>query len=198
MDNTFWNAKYAGEEYIYGTLPNAFMAAQISQIKPGKALVPADGEGRNGVFLATQSWKVTAFDISEVARDKALQLAKKHNVSVDYQLTGYDNFDAEDESFDMLVLCFAHMPPHRRREWHRKLVSYLRPGGHLILQGFHKDQLRFQSGGPKNIDMLFSAEELREDFEGLSSCSIKEHQNVLDEGAHHHGMAALVSVYGIK
>ncbi|WP_340113203.1 class I SAM-dependent methyltransferase [Maribellus mangrovi] len=107
----FWDERYAAKEYAYGETPNEFVKTQLSKIQPGNILGPAEGEGRNAVYAATQNWKVSAFDPSSEGRKKALQLAKKHNVNIDYRFATYEEVNFQTENFDCIVLIFARMPP---------------------------------------------------------------------------------------
>ena len=194
----FWDERYSTEEYAYGEKPNQFLVDQLSRISPGKILFPAEGEGRNAVYAATLNWKVTAFDPSIEGQRKAFQLAEKYGVNIDYQLMNYETANFPENSFDCLVLVFAHVHSENRAKYHQKLISYLKPGGHLILEAFNKDQINKTTGGPKDIDMLFSANELRNDFAGFGQLKIEETETLLDEGSFHRGKASVIRVSGIK
>jgi len=196
--NDFWNKRFATKEYAYGEAPNNFVVEELEKLKSGKILFPAEGEGRNAVYAATQGWHVTAFDPSIEGKKKADFLAAKHKVEIDYQLAGYENVEFANESFDCIVLVFAHMPPTKRCEYHRKISSFLKPGGVLIHEGFSKDQIDRKTGGPQNIDMLFSQEELHNDFSEFTKLSIVETETTLDEGPYHQGMASVIRVLGKK
>jgi len=196
--NQFWNERFATEEYVYGTEPNLFYREQLEKLNPGKILFPAEGEGRNAVYAAMQDWKVTAFDPSTVAKTKAENLARQKNVEIYYRITDYENVSFSKESFDCLVLIYAHMHPLKRKEYHKKLASFLKPGGTLILEGFSKKQIKNNTGGPRNVEMLFSEEELRNDFNFFSELSISETDVTLDEGAFHKGKASVIRVTGKK
>lgn len=192
----FWNQRYGAEDYAYGIHPNAFFKAQLGRLEPGRLLLPAEGEGRNAVYAARQGWSVHGFDYSEAAREKALRLAREHGVDIDYRLATYEEIDWPESSFDCLALIFAHVPAEKRRAYHRKLTGYLKPGGKLLLEAFAKGQLGRDSGGPKNLAMLFSREELEEDFAGLAELHIEETETELDEGPFHRGPAAVIRVVG--
>jgi SAM-dependent methyltransferase len=196
MEN-FWDQRFKGEEYHYGTAPNAFFEEQLKSIPAqGKALFPAEGEGRNAVFAAGLGWEVTAFDSSVEGRKKALHLAQNKGVEISYLHQSYDSFEAAPESFDLIVLIYAHHP--QRAEVHQKLLRYLKPGGWLLLEGFSKEQIHRNSGGPKNIDMLFSEEELRADFAHMKELNIEKQIIHLHEGEHHKGEASVMRVLGRK
>ena len=194
----FWNERYSTAEYAYGTQPNIFFSDNLKGIPAGKILFPAEGEGRNAVFAAKLGWDVTAFDVSTEGKKKAEKLAESVNVKIDYIITDFDNVSFPLNHFDCIVLVFAHMNPTKRKEYHRKLISYLKPGGLLILEGFSKKQINHKSGGPRDINMLFSADELRSDFGLLSELTITETDYVLNEGPFHQGIASVIRVTGIK
>jgi 2-polyprenyl-3-methyl-5-hydroxy-6-metoxy-1,4-benzoquinol methylase len=196
--NNFWNERYNSDEYAYGTKPNQFYKEQLLNLNPGKILFPGEGEGRNAVYAAKQGWNVTAFDPSIEGKKKAELLAKSNNVSIQYLIDNYENINFPGKTFDCLVLIFAHMNPLKRNEYHKKLASYLKPGGVLILEGFAKKQINNNTGGPKDVDMLFSREELRNDFSDFTSLKIIEMETILDEGAYHQGKSAVIRVTGIK
>ncbi|HPE56773.1 MAG TPA: methyltransferase domain-containing protein [Bacteroidales bacterium] len=194
----FWDSRYATTEYIYGKTPNDFIKEKLSSLTPGKALFAAEGEGRNAVFAAGLGFEVFAFDASEVAKTKALDFAASLGLKINYKTAKYQEVVYPENQFDILVLVFAHMPAQYRSEWHRKLIRYLKPGGKLILEGFAKNQIEFNSGGPKELSMLFSKAELQGDFAALSDLEIEEKTRVLNEGSHHKGMASVIQLYGTK
>lgn len=196
--NDFWNERYATKEYAYGTEPNQFCKEQLKNLIPGKILFPAEGEGRNAVHAAKKGWEVFAFDPSVEGKRKAEKLASANGVIIDYQIAGYENVHFEHHFFDCIVLIFAHTHPLKRTEVHQKLTSYLKPGGILILEGFSKNQISYNSGGPRDVDMLFSKEELQSDFASFSELSITETNYILDEGEFHQGNASVIRVFGIK
>lgn len=196
--NDFWNERYSSEEFAYGEAPNAFFAEELKKLKPGKILFPAEGEGRNAVFAATLGWEVTAFDPSIEGQKKAQILANKYNTEIDYQIAGYEDVAFQSEYFDCIVLIFAHMHPLKRTEYHKKLTKYLKPGGTLLLEGFSKKQIKKNTGGPQNVDMLFSAEELQNDFNNLTQVTIREKEVTLDEGPFHQGIASVIRIVGSK
>jgi SAM-dependent methyltransferase len=194
----FWNERYASEEYAYGTEPNLFLKDKLEQLTPGKILFPAEGEGRNAVFAAKLGWQVTAFDPSTEGKIKAEKLASQNGVSINYQIGSFENVSFPDNHFDCVVLVFAHMHPLKRNEYHQKLMSFLKPGGTLILEGFSKKQIANNSGGPRDIDMLFSKQELQYDFGSFSKLTITEKDYALNEGPFHQGIASVIRAFGEK
>lgn len=199
----FWNQRYGAKEYAYGVEPNQFLKEELERIKPGKALFPAEGEGRNAVFAAKLGWEVFAFDISESGKLKAEKLAGLEGVSLDYQVGTLEEMNYEKESFDLIVLIFAHFPKPIRSLIHAGLLELLKPGGLVILEGFSKDHLAFstanpKAGGPKEISMLYSREELMEDFASLQEISLDEIEVFLSEGEFHQGQSSVIRMIGQK
>lgn len=190
-----WDERYAQNEYAYGKQPNEFLRQQLQALRPGKILLPAEGEGRNAVFAALQGWNVVAFDSSVEGQKKALALAQEMGTSIEYQTSSFESFDTE-EQFDAIGLIYAHNL--NREENHKKLSKSLKKGGVIILEGFSKEQLNFNSGGPKNIEMLFSVDELKSDFESFSSLNIWTKEVELSEGNYHLGKASVVRMVGVK
>ena len=196
--NEFWNERYADEAYAYGTEPNQFFKQKLEKLTAGKILLPAEGEGRNAVFAAKLGWEVTAFDNSSTGKEKAEKLALTNKVQIDYQLDSYEDIQFKTGEFDALGFIFAHIHSLKRNEYHKKLASWLKPGGILILEGFSKKQIHNNTGGPQNIDMLFSKAELQTDFGDFTSLSITETDIVIDEGKFHQGKASVIRIYGVK
>ncbi len=196
--NQFWNERFAAEAYVYGTEPNEFLREQLAQLQPGKILFPGEGEGRNAVFAAQMGWDVSAFDSSVEGQKKAERLANQKGVAIDYQLASYEEANYPDNSFDALVLIYTHIPAELRQKYHQKFVKYLKPGGKLILEGFSKEQINNNTGGPKNIDMLWSKDELSNDFNELVSLNTQLLETELDEGEFHRGKAAIIRAVGTK
>ncbi len=196
MEN-FWNTRYNSSEYVYGIKPNKFFAEQISKLKPGKLLLPAEGEGRNAVYAATLGWEVTAFDSSSAGKAKAFKLAEKNGVNIKYEILSYDQFESSLEYYDCIALIYAHITDGNRGKYHRKLMSYLKTGGNIILEAFSKQQINYKSGGPKNVDFLYSREELSQDF-NMFTMQINLLDIDLSEGSFHNGKANIIRVSGIK
>lgn len=195
--------RYSEQTYAYGTAPNVFFREELKKLPPGKALFPAEGEGRNAVHAATCGWNVVAFDQSVAGREKALQLAAKKGVEIDYQVTSLAEFETQEESFDALVLIYAHFPESLRKAFHQKLSQMVKPGGVLLLEGFSKRQLEYNSvneraGGPKDLSMLFSLEELMADFSDFEIQFSEETTIQLNEGLYHVGESAVVRLVGLK
>ncbi len=187
-----WDERYNRKEYVYGSTPNVFFENQLTDLKPGDILLPCEGEGRNALFAAQSNWNVVAFDSSEVVKNKAMALATQNNVSYDYKILDVNEANFEPESFDVIALIYAHFKPQLRSKFHATIQGWLKPGGKIILEAFNPNQLNYNSGGPKDLDMLYSTDILYKDFEGMKIELIETSTIVLDEGAFHQGDAAVI------
>jgi len=198
-----WDTRYKNKEYAYGKGPNEFFKEQIQKLEPRKILMPADGEGRNGVFAAQLDWEVTSFDLSIEGKSKALQLAKENNVNIDYIVGDLEQLEFEKESFDAIGLVYAHFAAGKKSDFHKKLNNYLKPGGIIILEAFSKKHLSLNQidpkvGGPKDFEMLYSTAEIIADFENYDLLILEEEEPLLNEGKYHIGKGAVVRFVGRK
>lgn len=196
MSRDLWNQRFSGQEYFYGTAPNDFLAGQEHFLKPGlRTLAVADGEGRNGVWLASRGCDVLSVDYSPVALAKAKRLAASAGVHLNTVEADLAAWDWPKASFDLVVSIFAQVfTGDSRKLFHHRLADALVPGGILLLQGYHPRQLTFRTGGPSCIDNLYTAEELAVDFSGLEILYLAEVDRHVEEGAGHVGMSALVEL----
>jgi 2-polyprenyl-3-methyl-5-hydroxy-6-metoxy-1,4-benzoquinol methylase len=194
----FWNNRYAENNYAYGCDPNEFLKDSISKIPIGKILFPAEGQGRNAVFTAQLGYDVFAFDISEEGKKKALELAKKCQTTIDYQVGLLENLNFSENEFDTIVLIYAHVPAEIRKDFHLKLLSFLKPGGMVLFEAFSKQQLRFTSGGPKDLKMLFSEDDIKKEFPALDFLLLKTVEIELNEGQYHQGKGSVIRFIGRK
>lgn len=198
-----WNERYRNEAFAYGEEPNLFLKEQLAQLPAGKILFPAEGEGRNAVFAAQQGWTVTAFDISPEGKTKAMRLAEKNKVTIDYIVGDLQALDFEEEQFDTIALVFAHFPANLKSPYHRTLGKYLKKGGTIILEAFSKKHIDYVTanekvGGPKDIDSLFSADEIKADFPGYEVLELTEKEVELHEGLFHNGTGSVIRFVGRK
>jgi len=195
----FWNERFAQDEYIYGEEPNAFFAAFLRDKTPGTLLLPCEGEGRNAVYAASLGWQVWAFDGSVEGRRKALELAKRRDVVIQYDILEVLDFDPQNfPLFDCIALVFAHFPPELRLRFHHQLKDALKPGACLIAEGFRKEQLGLASGGPKQLDMLYDVNMLKNDFVNWELQHLVAEDRILDEGLYHQGEAKLLQMIVVK
>lgn len=199
----FWDQRYAADTYAYGESPNVWFKSKLEGLPPGRILLPADGEGRNGVFAATLGWEVVSFDISEEGRRKALQLADKRGVHIDYHITSMEAYTAEACSFDVIALIYAHFPGQVRREWHRRLEVFLKPGGQVFLEAFSVSHLPYVTadpkiGGPRDPDMLYRSSDIALDFSACTPLFQEECEVSLEEGDFHVGTGHVIRYVGVK
>jgi SAM-dependent methyltransferase len=199
----FWDQRYSYESYAYGELPNEYLKAQLPLLPVGSILFPAEGEGRNAVHAATLGWEVSAFDLSVEGQKKALALAQRQEVGLDYRVGDLRDMSYPPEHFDAMALIYAHFPAALRADYHRQLDVYLKKGGTLIFEAFGKKQLAYQAlnetaGGPKDPDMLFSLEEIRAEFPGYTFVEWYETEVDLQEGPFHHGKGWVVRLVAVK
>lgn len=194
----FWETRYSEENYAYGENPNDFLKENYAKIPKGKVLFPADGEGRNSVFLAKLGYDVSSFDISQEGKIKAENLAKINNTKISYQVGDLETLNFSENNFDALVLIFAHVPSEIRKEFHQNLLKLLKPNGIIIFEAFSKEQLQFNSGGPKQLDMLFSEEEIKNEFPNIKFEILTTEIININEGLYHQGTASVVRFIGIK
>jgi SAM-dependent methyltransferase len=200
MSSEFWNARFATEEYIFGTAPNVFLASQAALIRPGmRALAVADGEGRNGVWLAEQGASVHAIDVAPAALAKAKKLAAERGVALETEQADVLNWHWPQDAYDLVAAIFIQFaPPPARDRIIAGIRRTLKPGGVLILQGYTPKQVEFGTGGPPNAANMYTSELLREWFGGWEILHLAEHESFISEGSHHHGMSALIDLVARK
>ena len=198
-----WDDRYKGEEFAYGEEPNNYLKEQLEKIETGTILFPAEGEGRNAIFAAKSGWKVSAFDISEEGKNKALRLAENNNVSLDYQVGELQTLDFQKEQFDAIALIYAHFPAEIKSAIHKQLNTLLRKNGIIIFEAFSKKHLEYLAlnekvGGPKDIESLFSIEEIKADFPNYEIIELEEKEIELNEGLFHNGTGSVIRFVGKK
>lgn len=188
-----WEARFSAPDFVFGTEPNEFLRAQAHLLPPrGKALAVADGEGRNGVWLAQQGLDVLSVDVSEVGLRKAQELAADRGVKIRTKKVELTTWAWPEHKFDVVAAIYVHFPPEVRARMHRRMFEALKPGGILIFEAFTPAQLNYQSGGPPVVEMLYTADMLRIDFAGGEILLLEELVTELTEGKYHRGPAAVV------
>ncbi|MDN5328815.1 MAG: hypothetical protein PWP35_602 [Bacteroidales bacterium] len=192
-----WDIRFATEDYYYGKEPNVYLSEKLRKYHPGLVLLPGEGEGRNAVFAASLGCDVYAFDQSRVAQEKALKLARKHALRIDYRLTDVLEAHYPKNYFHMVGLIYLHLPPHMRQEAHARLQQFLAPEGYLVLEAFHKQHLG-SPFGPKDPEMLYDEETLQQDFKNLEIIEIYTADVELAEGHGHKGKAKVVRLTAQK
>lgn len=190
-----WDERYAADEYIFGTEPNDFLKANANQLKPGSVLCLADGEGRNGVYLAKLGFEVTSLDLSPVGLEKARRLAAAQNVEINTICADLNDFVIEPNAWDNIVSIFCHLPPALRKKVHGAAAHGLSSRGVFLLEAYTAKQLSMPGkGGPPDPELLFSTEMLLRDFAALDVVQASETDRAVNEGSKHHGDSAVVQL----
>jgi SAM-dependent methyltransferase len=195
-----WDDRFRGEDYAFGTEPNAWLAEHKGLFEPGKrALAVADGEGRNSVWLAQLGVQVDAFDISPVGVDKARRLAGRAGVAVNYAVADCDGWTWKPEAYDYVVAIFIQFAdPELRARLFARMAETLKPGGYLLLQGYTPRQLEYKTGGPGILEHLYTPDLLRKEFVALEMIELRDYEAELTEGDRHVGPSALIGMVARK
>ena len=197
----FWNERFDNDEFIFGKEPNEYLVEQSTHyLRPGNSvLCIADGEGRNGVWLAKQGMLVTGFDVSDIALSKANQFANENQVSIQYSLCDTDGFDWQVNTYDAVIGIFIQFAdPEMRTRIFKQVHQTLKPGGLFILQGYTPKQLVYKTGGPSLIEHLYTEEMIRKLSQGFEILDLQCYEKELSEGARHTGMSALLGMVAKK
>lgn len=198
-----WNERYSKDEFAFGKQPNNYLKEQLEKLNVGTILFPAEGEGRNAVFAANLGWTVSAFDISMEGKKKADRLAEINNVTIDYQVGDLQEISFDTEQFDVIALIYAHFPANIKSVYHKTLDKYLRNGGVVIFEAFSKRHIDYVSknekvGGPRDLESLFSIEEIKSDFANYEIIELEEKEIELSEGLYHNGTGSVIRFVGKK
>lgn len=195
-----WNERFSIDEYFYGKAPNAFLRRQEHRLAKGmSALAVADGEGRNGVWLAERGLSVVSMDGSPVAHEKAKKLAKERGVSLTAECADWRAWSWPVDAFDVVVAIFIQFTgPEDRASMFDKMKKALKPGGLLLLHGYREEQLGYGTGGPKIIENLYTEPMLREAFADMEILELESYDTPIEEGQGHSGMSALIDLVARK
>jgi SAM-dependent methyltransferase len=195
-----WNERYSTPDFHFGTEPNEFLKRQQPLLEPGtKALTVADGEGRNGVWLAEQGLDVHSFDLSPNGIAKARRLAAERGVTLRIEEGDIHRWNWPEAAYDVVVAIFIQFSPvAERAKVFAGLKKALKPGGLLLLEGYRPEQLKYGTGGPKEVEQLYTRELLEQTFGDFASLDIREYDAVLHEGERHVGMSAVIDLVGRK
>jgi cyclopropane fatty-acyl-phospholipid synthase-like methyltransferase len=195
-----WEKRFSVPDYIFGTEPNAFLKAQADLLpKSGTALAVADGEGRNGVWLAERGLDVLSIDWSPAAQEKAKALARNRGVALRTALADLVTWQWRQAEYDVIVgIFFQFLTPDERRRVFQGMRDALKSGGLLLIQGYRPEQLQYKTGGPSQVENLYTRALLESEFAELSELRIEEHDSMTQEGTAHVGMAALINLAARK
>jgi len=194
-----WETRFRAPGYLFGKEPNAFLKGQAHRLRPGQTtLTVADGEGRNGVWLAEQGLDVLAIDFSPTALGKARALAAERGVQLRTEVADVTGWRWPKGAFDVIVAIFIAVAPSERPAFFSNLKGALKPGGLLLMQSYRPEQLAYRTGGPPDAERMCTRVTLEAAFGDLSEIDIREHDSVLNEGTAHIGMSALIDLVGKK
>jgi len=195
-----WEERFAVPDYAFGKEPNYFLSSCKPLLpRPGKSLSVADGEGRNGVWLAEQGLDVVSIDFAPSAQRKAQALAQERGVMVSFLQADVHAWGYPEAAFDVVVEIFTQFssPAERAMKW-AGMRKALKPGGLLIIQGYTSKQLQYGTGGPKEIENLYTRALLEDAFRELHGLTIVEEELALHEGTSHGGMSAVINLTARK
>lgn len=192
-----WDERYSGDEYVYGTEPNSFLAKHAGMLSD-PVLSLAEGEGRNAVFLASLGLKVHGVDGSEVGLAKAQALAKSKGVAIQTEVADLETFEPVVSCYGSVVSISAHLPSAIRRRLYPLVERCLRTDGIILLEAYTEDQLARDTGGPKDPDMLMTLAKIEREFPNFEPILLRELEREVDEGTYHTGIASVVQFIGKK
>lgn len=195
-----WQSRFAADEYVFGTEPNVFLKSCAPLLRPGqKVLAIADGEGRNGVWLAEQGLDVLSVDFSPNALAKAKALAEARKVTLKTERVDLETWQWPVAAFDVVVAIFFQFAgPAFRDQIFAGIRGALKPAGLLLLEGYGPKQLEYGTGGPSELENLYTPELLRGAFGDWDILALRAYDSVVSEGKRHSGMSALVDLVARK
>lgn len=195
-----WEARFAGAGYLFGTEPNVFLKSHLKLFRPGQTvLAVADGEGRNGVWLAQQKLDVLSVDFSSRALAKARALANERGAVLRFEEADLSTWTWPAAKFDVAVAIFIQFAtPALRQRIFTGMRDAVKPGGLILIEGYRPEQIAYKTGGPSQIEHLYTSDMLRHAFGDWHILELREHDSVIKEGDHHVGMSALIDLVARK
>jgi cyclopropane fatty-acyl-phospholipid synthase-like methyltransferase len=194
-----WETRFGAPGYAFGKEPNAFLKAQAPLLRGRKtALTVADGEGRNGVWLAEQGLDVLAIDFSPAGLAKSRALAAERGVTLRHEVADVTTWRWPRAAFDVVVAIFIFVEPHERPAFFVNLKTALTPGGILLIQGYRPKQIEYRTGGPSDPARMYTRAIFETGFGDMAKLDIHEHDSAITEGQSHAGMSALIDLIAIK
>ena len=170
VDCRRWDEKYAGIEFQPALPPSQFVAAELTGLRPGRALDLAAGHGRHAVWLAEHGWRVTAVDFSRVGLDKARKLSAARGVDdgqVDWVVADLDDYRPAREAFDLVLMAYLQVGAVLRAKVLAGAAAALAPGGTLLVVGHDLTNLAEGAGGPRYPEVLYTPEGISAGLRGL-------------------------------
>ena len=189
----FWNGKFSKADFFYGTNPNEFLASNLGLLKEHKKMLClGEGEGRNAIFFAKEGFNVTAIDASDLGLEKLENMAIEENLDIKKVCMDLNLWEA-NEKYDVIIASYLHMYKNEREELFKKIEDSLNSSGYFIGEFFSTKQLSYSSGGPKDLDLLYTTEDFTNYFEKCDK-KVTEEIVVLNEGIGHQGEACVIRV----
>lgn len=199
LKDNMWHQRFSDDEYYYGTVPNDFLKQASQYIPESSAVISlGEGEGRNAVYLAEQGHQVTAVDMALSGLDKVAKLAAERGVQVATVHADLSEYQLEPGAWDAAINIFCHMHKSQRPGFHQQIKSGLKTGGVVIFECYSTRQLAFKTGGPGNVDLLYTLEELENDFADMEILHLAEVERDIQEGEAHSGMSAVIQLIARK
>ena len=194
----FWNEKFSRDGYLYGTNPNEFIKSSYDNFKKSqKVLCLGEGEGRNAIFLAKKGYEVEAIDASDVGLNKLLEQSKLENIEI--KTTCMDiNMWLPDKKYGAILFTFMHLRIEELKCLLEKVEEALKEKGFLVVEVFSKNQIEKNSGGPKDLDLLYSVDDFKDNIKNLKIHKLEEINVFLDEGKGHQGEASVIRLIAQK
>ena len=168
-DKDRWDNKYSIEGYLFGEKPVPFLVENVHLLPKGKVLDIAMGEGRNGVYLATQGFEVIGLDISAKGLMKAHRLAEKNNVTIETRVVDLESFTLETNTYDV-ILCTYYM----QRDLFKQFESALKPVGMIVVETYNIDYLKYARFSRK---WALDTNELLDIFKGMRVIRYQDYDN---------------------
>jgi hypothetical protein len=191
-----WDKRYrAAAEPPFGEAPNDYlrMTCARADFSAQTALSLADGDGRNGCWLAERGLVVTAVDVSAVATGRALALDSRRGVAVERVTTDLVDWTPEaGRRWDLVALIYLQGTSAVRHRALDVAAAALASGGWLVVEGFSKQQALRPGMGPDDPDRLYDLDELCAAAKGLDVVEALAGRVRLNEGIRHQGEAEVV------
>ena len=193
-----WNERYGQHKFAYGQEPNDFIKENIGKLMPGPVLSLGEGDGRNAIYLARQSFSVHAVDLSDVGLAHLQQVAIQEKLPITTEVSDVAEFHYSQQQWANVISVWCHTPRAVRRKMHAGVVNCLQPGGAFLLEAYTPDQLKFKTGGPPVEELLMTVADLKEELAGLDFEIAHEIERDIQEGQFHHGQSAVVQICARK
>jgi 2-polyprenyl-3-methyl-5-hydroxy-6-metoxy-1,4-benzoquinol methylase len=189
----FWNGKFSKADYFYGTKANEFLSSNLQLLNNHKKLLClGEGEGRNAIFFARNGFEVSAIDASDVGLEKLDLKSKEENLEIKTFCMDLNHWD-DSLKYDVIVASYLHMYKNERESLFEKIENSLESNGYFIGEFFSTKQLTYNSGGPKDLDLLYTIEDFKNHFNSCEK-NITQEIVILDEGIGHQGEACVIRV----